>query len=65
MGKALDAMKLDIPLFAGLLVIGTTLLVRTQVQGLEAALLATAVEYGFRGMRAGTKVLRSALCWMD
>jgi hypothetical protein len=37
-----------------LLVIGTTLLVRTQVQGLEAALLATAVEYGFRGMRAGS-----------
>jgi hypothetical protein len=50
-------------LFAGLLVIGTTLLARAQIQGVEGALMSTALEYGLRGLRAAGTVLRkSARC---
>jgi hypothetical protein len=60
-------MKVEVSLFAGLLVIATTLLVRAQIQGLEGALLSIAVEYSFRGMRAGSRILHnmSRCIWLS
>ena len=60
-------MKVEVSLFAGLLVIATTLLARAQIQGLEGALLSMAVEYSFRGVRAGSRILHSmvALDWLS
>ena len=59
-------MKVEVSLFAGLLVIATTLLARAQIQGLEGALLSMAVEYSFRGVRAGSRILQYvALDWLS
>ena len=57
-------MKVEVSLFAGLLVIATTLLARAQIQGLEGALLSMAVEYSFRGVRAGSRILHSMSRWI-
>jgi hypothetical protein len=54
-------MKFEIPLLAGLALLGTQLLVRVQLQGFEGALLSSGVEYGLRGWRAASKRLRSPL----
>jgi hypothetical protein len=40
-----------------LFLIGTTLLARVAVQGIQLALLATAAEYGLNGISAGRKLL--------
>ncbi len=53
-------MKLDIPMFAGLLWIGTAWLARAQIHGFEAALISTAIEFGLRGMRAGSRIIGDA-----
>lgn len=58
-------MKFEIPLFTGLLLVGASLLTRVQIQGVEAALLSTAVEYGLAGMRAGAKLLRATSRWAN
>ena len=39
-------MKIEIPFLAGLLLIGTDLLARVAVQGIEQALFSTAIEHG-------------------
>jgi hypothetical protein len=39
-------MKIDISFLAGLFLIGTDLLARAAVQGVEQALVTTAIEYG-------------------
>jgi hypothetical protein len=57
-------MKVEVSLLAGLLVIATTLLVGAQIQGLEGALLSMAVEYSFRGMRAGSRILHNMSRWI-
>jgi hypothetical protein len=44
-------MKIDIPLLAGLLIIGTDLLARVAVQGVEQALAAVAIECGMNAIR--------------
>lgn len=44
-------MKIEIPLLAGLLIIGTDLLARVAVQGVEQALAAAAIECGMNGIR--------------
>jgi hypothetical protein len=44
-------MKIEIPLLAGLLIIGTDLLARVAVQGVEQALVAAAIECGMNGIR--------------
>jgi hypothetical protein len=41
-----DLVKFEIPFLATLLLIGTDLLARAAVQGVEQALIATAIEYG-------------------
>jgi len=51
-------MKIEIPLLATLLLIGTTMLVRVQAQGIEQALFATAIEYGVNGARSAVRLLR-------
>lgn len=53
-------MKIEIPLLAGLLFLGTQLLTRAQTQGFEAALISSGVEYGLRAVRLGSKLLRAA-----
>ena len=63
-GKVVGLMKVEVSLFAGLLVIATTLLARAQIQGLEGALLSMAVEYSFRGVRAGSRILHSMSRWI-
>jgi hypothetical protein len=54
-------MKFEISFFATLLLIGTDLLARAAVQGVEQALLATAVEYGRSGIRKGLNQLTRGL----
>jgi hypothetical protein len=39
-------MKIEIPFLAGLLLIGTDLLARVAVQGIEQAIFSTAIEHG-------------------
>ena len=56
-----DIMKLDVPMLAGLISLGTQLLARTQIQGFEGALLSSGVEYGLRGLRAASKQLRRTM----
>jgi uncharacterized membrane protein (UPF0136 family) len=51
-------MKIEFPLLASLLFIGTTLLARAQAQGIEQALFATAIEYGVNGVRSAVRLLR-------
>jgi len=63
-GKVVGLMKVEVSLFAGLLVIATTLLARAQIQGLEGALLSMAVEYSFRGVRTGSRILHSMSRWI-
>ncbi len=54
-------MRIEISFLAALLFIGTDLLARATVQGVEQALLATAVEYGLNGMRRGLRQLPDIL----
>jgi hypothetical protein len=54
-------MKIEFPLLATLLLIGTTLLVRAQAQGVEQALFATAMEYGVNGVRSAIKLLPDSM----
>jgi hypothetical protein len=44
--KGSHPMNIDISFFAGFLLIGTDLLGRAAVQGVEQALVTTAIEYG-------------------
>jgi hypothetical protein len=44
-------MKNEIPLLAALLLIGTSLLGRVTAQGIEQALVSTAIEYGLECIR--------------
>jgi hypothetical protein len=56
-----DLVKVEISFLATLLLIGTDLLARAAVQGVEQALLATVIEYGMGGMRSGLKQLSGIL----
>ena len=50
-------MKLDMAMFAGLLGMATAWLARAQIHGFEAALMSTAIQFGLRGTRAGSRVV--------
>jgi hypothetical protein len=58
-------MKIEISLLAALMLMGTDLLARVLVQGVEQALMATAIEHGLNGVRAARRLLRNAkrLSW--
>jgi len=49
--------KVEISFLATLLFIGTDLLARAAVQGVEQALIATAIEYGRSAIRRGLRQL--------
>jgi hypothetical protein len=49
--------KIEIPILAGLLVAGTDLLTRVTVQGVEQALFSTVIEYGWKAIKTGVKLL--------
>ena len=57
----MELVKVEISFLATLLLIGTDLLARAAVQGVEQAFLATAVEYGMGGMRRGLRQLSNIL----
>jgi hypothetical protein len=50
-------MKIEIPFLVGLLLIGTDLLGRIAVQGVEQALFSTAVEYGLNAFKNSRRFL--------
>jgi hypothetical protein len=50
-------MKIEIPLLAGLLLVGTDLLARAAVQGVEQALLSTTIEYAWKAIKTISKFL--------
>ena len=56
-----EHMKLEISCLAALLYVGTDLLARAAVQGVEQALLTTAFEQGLSGIRRGSRQLRHIL----
>jgi hypothetical protein len=53
-------MKFEIPLLAMLLVTSSSLLARIAVQGIEPALVSTAIEWWFTGLRAGARLFRKS-----
>ncbi len=58
-------MKIDIPFLAAFLFVGTNLLARVAVQGVEQALVSTAIEYGSVGVSHLSKWARASreLCF--
>jgi len=44
-------MKIEISFLAGLLLVGTDLLIRATVQGVEQAFFSTAIEYGWNAIK--------------
>jgi hypothetical protein len=48
--KVVDLMKIDISFLAAFLLIGNDLLARSAVQGIEQAIVSTAIEYGAAGV---------------
>jgi len=54
-------MKIEIPFFETLLLIGASLMARMQLQGVEQALAATAIEYGMNGIRTVKRLFPVAL----
>jgi hypothetical protein len=53
-------MKIEIPFLAGLLLVGTDLLARAAVQGVEQALFSTAIEYGWNAIKTINRLLPEA-----
>jgi len=49
--------KIEIPFLTGLLLVGTDLLTRVTVQGVEQALFSTVLEYGWKAIASGGRVL--------
>jgi len=58
-GKAVEPMRIESILVAVLLAGGTNLAARALTQGLELALIATAIEWSTSRIRAAVKVARS------
>jgi hypothetical protein len=56
----MNPIKLATSLLPALLLIGTTLWARVLTQGIEQALLATAIEGCVKGIRVGAKILANA-----
>jgi hypothetical protein len=56
-------MKIEISFLAGLLIIGTDLLARVAVQGVEQAVFSTAIEYGLNALKSGRRFLTNNLGW--
>jgi hypothetical protein len=57
-------MKIEIPVVAALLLIGTDLFARMAVQGIEQALLSTAIEWSSTRIKAGVKSFPNTVKWV-
>jgi len=53
-------MKIEIPFLAGLLLVGTDLLARAAVQGVEQALFSTTIECGWNAIKTISRFLPEA-----
>ena len=53
-------MKIEIPLFESLLLIGASLAARIQTQGVEQALAVTAIEYGMNSIQIVKRLFADA-----
>jgi hypothetical protein len=51
-------MKIEISILAGLLILGTELMARASVQGVEQAIVSTVIEWTVSRMKAAGNVLR-------
>jgi hypothetical protein len=51
-------MKIEISILAGLLILGTELMARASVQGVEQAIVSTVIEWTVSRMKAAGSVLR-------
>jgi hypothetical protein len=51
-------MKIEISILAGLLLLGTELMARTSVQGVEQAIVSTVIEWTVSRLKATGNVLR-------
>ena len=54
-------MKIEIPFLAALLLVGTDLVARVAVQGVEQALLSTAIEWSVKRLKAARQKIRVRL----
>jgi hypothetical protein len=52
-------MKIEIPFLAGLLLIGTDLLARVAVQGIEQAIFSTAIEHALNVIKTSRREVAS------
>jgi hypothetical protein len=51
-------MKIEISILAGLLILGTELMARASVQGVEQAIVSTVIEWTVSRMKAAGSILR-------
>lgn len=65
--KGSRLMKIDVSFLAAFFLLGTDLLTRAATQGIEPALIATAVEFGSAGLMRLSKWARAVrkLCFTD
>jgi hypothetical protein len=57
-GMVAIVMKVEISILAGLLLLGTELMARASVQGVEQAIVSTVIEWTISRMKAARNVLR-------
>jgi len=54
----MDVMKIEIPILAALLLLGSELMARAAVQGVEQALVSTVIEWSMSRVKSAGKILR-------
>jgi len=54
----MDVMKIEIPILAALLLLGSELIARAAVQGVEQALVSTVIEWSMSRVKSAGKILR-------
>ena len=58
MGIVVVVMKIELSILAGLLILGTELMARASVQGVEQAIVSTVIEWTVSRVKAAGNVLR-------
>ena len=54
----MDVMKIEIPILAALLLLGSELMARAAIQGVEQALVSTVIEWSMSRVKSAGKILR-------
>ena len=54
----MHVMKIEIPIMAALLLLGTELMTRVGIQGFEQALVSTVIEWSVGGFKAAREIFR-------